>query len=83
MEVSNIRKSTQKNKLYMADVVYNDKSYKNQHFGDDRYEHYKDLTPIKLFSHLNHNDLERKILYHAIHKNNTRIPSMLCKEFLW
>lgn len=83
MEVSNIRKSTLKNKKYMADVVYNDKSYKNQHFGDNRYEHYKDSTPIKLYSHLNHNDLERRRLFHSRHKNNTGISSMLCKEFLW
>ena len=45
MEVSSIRKSTQKNKKYMADVEYNNKSYKKQHFGDGRYQHYKDSTP--------------------------------------
>ena len=83
MEVSSIRKSTQKNKLYMADVVYNGKSYKNQHFGDDRYQHYKDSTPLKLYSYLNHNDLDRRRLFHSRNKNNTGISSMLCKEFLW
>ncbi len=83
MEVSSIKKSTQKNKLYMADVVYNGKSYKNQHFGDDRYQHYKDSTPLKLYSYLNHNDLDRRRLFHSRHKNNTGISSMLCLEFLW
>lgn len=67
----------------MADVIINNKSYKNQNFGDDRYQHYRDSTPLRLYSHLNHNDLGRKRLYHDIHKNNTRIPSMLSKEFLW
>lgn len=83
MEISNIRKSSQKNKKYAADVVYNNKLYKNQHFGDVRYQHYKDSTPMKLYSYLNMNDLERRRLFHARHKNNTGIPSMLSKEFLW
>lgn len=83
MEVSNIRKSTQKYKKYMADVVYNDKSYKNKHFGDVRYEHYKDSTELKLYSHLDHKDFDRKRLFHARHKNYTGISAMLCKEFLW
>lgn len=83
MEVSSIKKSTQKNKLYMADVVYNGKSYKNQHFGDDRYQHYKDSTPLRLYSYLNHNDLDRRRLFHSRNKNNTGISYMLCLEFLW
>lgn len=83
MEVSNLRKSTRRNKKYMADVVYNNKFHKNQHFGDIRYGQYKDSSPLKLFSHMDHNNLERKRLFHSRHKNNTGIPSMLCKEFLW
>lgn len=83
MEISNIRKSTQKYKKYMADVVYNDKLYKNQHFGDNRYHQYKDSTILKIYSHLDHNDLDRRRLFHARHKNNTGISAMLSKEFLW
>lgn len=83
MEVSNLRRSTRKNKKYMTDVVYNGKFYKNQHFGDIRYGQYKDQTPLKLYSHLDNNDLERKRLYHARHRYNTGICSLLSKEFLW
>lgn len=83
MEVSNLRRSTRKNKKYMTDVVYNNKFYKNQHFGDIRYHQYKDQTPLKLYSHLDHNDPELKKLYHSRHKNNTGISAMLSLEFLW
>ena len=83
MEVSNLRRSTRRNKKYMADVKYAGKIYKNQHFGDNRYEQYRDSTQIKLYSHLDNNDLERKRLYHTRHRYNTGICSMLSKEFLW
>lgn len=83
MEVSNIRRSTRKNKKYMTDVVYNNKFHKNQHFGDSRYSQYRDQTPLKIYSHLDHNDLERKKLYHSRHKNNNGISAMLSLEFLW
>jgi hypothetical protein len=32
-------------------------------FGDTRYEHYKDTTPLKLYKNLDHNDKYRKDLY--------------------
>jgi len=83
MEVYNLRKSTRKHKKYMSDVFYNGKFHKNQHFGDIRHHHYKDQSPLKLYSHLDHYDPELKRLYHSRHKNNTGICSMLTKEFLW
>lgn len=83
MEISNLRKSTWRNKKYMVDVTYNNIFYKNQHFGDIRYGQYRDSTGIKLYSHLDNNDPERKRFYHARHKNNTGISAMLSKEFLW
>ena len=49
-----IFRSTRKNKKYM--VKYNDKWI---HFGDTRYEHFRDKTPLKLFSYLDHNDDKR------------------------
>ncbi len=52
------KKSTRKNKKYM--VFHNRKWI---HFGDLRYEHYKDNTPLKLYSYLNHNDKIRKMSY--------------------
>jgi len=36
-------------------------------FGDKRYQHYKDQTPLKLYSYLDHNDLERRRRYRARH----------------
>ncbi len=83
MEVSNLKKSTRKDKKYMADVKIGNKQYKNIHFGDTRYEHYKDSTPLKLYSHLDHNNLGRKKLFHDRHNKNTGPAAMLSKEFLW
>lgn len=83
MEVSNLRKSTRRNKKYMADVGFNNKFHKNIHFGDIRYGQYRDSTEIRLYSHLDNNDLERKRLYHIRYKNNNGISAMLSKEFLW
>lgn len=51
-------KSTRKNKKYM--VYYNNKWI---HFGDIRYEHYKDRTPLKIYSYLDHNDKQRRKNY--------------------
>ena len=41
-------------------VKYNDKWI---HFGDKRHEHYRDSTPIKLYSYLDHNDPKRRESY--------------------
>ena len=54
------KKSTRKGKKYM--VNYNGRWI---HFGDSSAEHYKDTTPLKLYSHLNHNDEKRKKSYLA------------------
>lgn len=52
------KKSKRENKKYM--VMYNNKWI---HFGDKNYEHFFDSTPLKLYSHLNHNDQKRKKSY--------------------
>ena len=41
-------------------VKYNDKWI---HFGDTRYEHFRDKTPLKLFNYLDHNDDKRRLNY--------------------
>lgn len=51
-------KSTRYNKKYM--VHHNNKWI---HFGDINYEHFFDRTPLKLYSHLDHNDKSRRELY--------------------
>lgn len=48
--------STKKNKKY--DVYKNDKYLLS--FGDKRYEHYKDTTPLRHYSNLDHNDEKRR-----------------------
>ena len=37
------------------------------HFGDARYEQYRDSTPLRLYAHLDHGDPERRRLYYARH----------------
>ncbi len=83
MEVFNLRKSTRKNKKYMADVKLRGEMYKNVHFGDARYQHYKDITPLKLYSHLDHKDWDRKVRFYQRHNLNNGPAAMLSKEFLW
>lgn len=51
-----IRVSTRKNKKY--DVYKNDKYLLS--FGDLRYQHFRDITPLKAFAHLDHNDKKRR-----------------------
>ena len=53
-----IKQSTQKNKKYM--VLVNGKWI---HFGDSRYEQFRDSTPLKLYSYLDHKDKERRKKY--------------------
>ena len=52
-------KSTRKNKKYMVISP----SGKKIHFGSASMEHYRDRTPLKLYSHLDHNDKERRKNY--------------------
>jgi hypothetical protein len=83
MKVLNLHKSTRKNKKYMADIEINGVVYKNVHFGDTRYQHFKDSTPLKLYSNLDHNDLTRKDNFYKRHANNDGPASLLSKKFLW
>jgi len=57
------KKSTKKNKKYMVKTPNN----KLVHFGDTRYKHFKDRTPLKLYSHLDHNDKKRRDAYRKRH----------------
>jgi len=82
-------KSTRKNKKYM--VFYNNKWI---HFGDLRYEHYEDKTPLKLYSYLNHKDEKRRNNYLKRSKkikdekgnltyNNKNSPNYYSINYLW
>ena len=54
------KKSTHKGKKYM--IFYGNKFI---HFGDINYSQFYDSTPLKLYSHLNHNDEKRRKSYLA------------------
>lgn len=72
-------------KKYNAIIQYDDGNIKKIPFGDQRYGHYKDKTPLKLYSHLDHNDFMRRKLYYKRH--NINYPKFsadwLAKRFLW
>ena len=64
------------------------------HFGDKRYQQYKDQTPAKLYSHLDHNDNERRQRYlkraRGIKDKNGKItyqnkssPNYYSVKYLW
>ena len=55
------------------------------HFGDTRYQQYKDNTPLKLYSYLDHHDKHRRELYYKRHKINYPFPSsdFFSKKYLW
>jgi hypothetical protein len=55
--------STRKHKKYMIRTPEG----KLIHFGDKRYQHYRDTTPLKAYSHLDHGDKKRRQSYRARH----------------
>ena len=57
------KKSTRKYKKYMAKTP----SGKWVHFGDTRYQHYKDVTGLGLYSNLDHKDPKRRVAYRKRH----------------
>lgn len=70
-------------KKYRADVLIDEEVFKNVDFGDTRYSQFRDSTPLKLYSNLDHGDRERLRLYHIRHKNNNGPAALLSKRFLW
>jgi hypothetical protein len=70
-------KSNRKNKKYNAILIKLDKSKDTKQkkiipFGDLRYQQYKDSTYLNLYSHLNHNDENRRRLYILRHKKDIK-----------
>ena len=59
MKVGEFRKSTQKNKKYMVKTPLG----KIVHFGDKRYPHFEDTTPLRLYKKYDHKDPERQKNY--------------------
>lgn len=71
------------NAKYIADVSIDGRVYKGVKFGHKSYEQYKDSTPLKLYSSMDHGDENRRRLFHIRHKKNNGPAGLLSKRFLW
>ena len=65
-------------------AVFKDKR-QTVHFGDNRYEQYKDSTRLKLYAHLNHSDTIRRKRYYQRHGKSTKKYSakFFSHKYLW
>ena len=72
--------STRKHKKYAA--VLPDGT--RVHFGDTRYQHFRDRTPLRAFAHLDHGDEERRRRFHARHGEYPKHSAgWFAKKYLW
>lgn len=76
-----------KNKKYSV-MKYNKEKHKYEYllsFGDVNYQQYRDTTPLKLWSHLDHNDTERRRKYYSRHGKTTDKESAkyYSNKYLW
>ena len=78
-----IEKSPTKHKKYRADVLLDGVKYTGVDFGDTRHSQFRDSTPLKLYSHLDHNDTKRLHNFYLRHKNNNGVAGLLSKKYLW
>jgi len=76
-----IEKAKAKHKKYSA-IVRNKITKKERkiNFGDDRYENFKDSTPLKLFSNKNHGDKKRRKNYFMRHSGVPTKSQAVAKE---
>ena len=72
-KLGEISKSNRKNKKYKIQVI-DKKTGKIEyiHFGSSIHQQYRDTTPLKLYSHLDHNDKERRARYRKRHEHTIR-----------
>ena len=82
------RKSDRKYKKYYA--LLENKSNKNLvkiHFGDNRYQHYRDITGLNDYKHMDHHDDERRERYIVRHYKDIRkgfySPGYFALKYLW
>ena len=73
------------NKKYKVEKWMGGKKVKTIQFGDNRYQQFKDKTPLKLYSSKDHGDTKRKKAYHARHNLNydTFSAGAYAKRYLW
>ncbi|KAL7692928.1 hypothetical protein Plhal304r1_c005g0020381 [Plasmopara halstedii] len=74
-----------KSKKYRVWVRLDTGKLRKVDFGARGYAQYRDQTPLKAFSHLDHNDEERRHRYYLRHKVDYPEPSadFYAKKFLW
>jgi len=72
-----IKRSTRKNKKYM---LYDNIQKKWIHFGDKRYEQFRDSTPLKLYRYLDHGDNSRRRRYFLRHSGVANKKKAIEKE---
>lgn len=73
-------------KKYKVELYEKGEKIKTIQFGDKRYQHYKDVTPLKLYTHLNHLDKERRKRYKIRHEKDRHIKytaGWFADKFLW
>lgn len=58
----------------------NTKKIRKINFGDQRYQQYKDRTPLKLYAHKNHNTLKRMRNYFSRHSGIKNRQKAIEKE---
>ena len=56
------------------------KKIRKIHFGDNRYEQYKDRTPLKLYKHKNHGTRKRMQNYFSRHSGTRKRGEAIKKE---
>lgn len=81
-----IKKSSRKNKKYDIFEMYEPNKYRYLlSFGDNRYQQFKDRTPLKLYSNLDHKDQTRRRLYFSRHKEskNKLTARYWSNKYLW
>lgn len=68
-------------KKYTA-YIKNNKTKKTRiiHFGDRRYQQFKDRTPLKLYKHKNHNTIKRMRNYFSRHSGTKNRGNAIKKE---
>lgn len=76
-----IEKAKAKHKKYSA-IVRNKITKKERkiNFGDNRYENFKDSTPLKLYSSKNHGDKKRRKNYFTRHSGVSTKAEAVRKE---
>lgn len=75
--------SARKHKKYSVYVLDEDGKRKLLHFGDKRYQHFRDK--VGHYSHLDHGDNKRRKAYYARHgpENNIRSARYWSHRVLW